>query len=97
MSLSIGLLRTEYLDSPDGIAYEFAQELMWRGSMDGYMGGEGRVWTDFSFSQVMRYADEFAAERALSQDQRDAIATWLESLPWITDAAERYIELYFET
>ncbi len=96
MSVQVGSVSIEYYPPLGGIASDFVKELMWIRAVNCYMSGMGRVWTDFTFGQMMNYADEFAASEGLTQNQRDSITAWLESLPWDEWDDERYIELYME-
>ncbi len=96
MSLIIGKLHTEYLDPPPDGVDDFVLELMWRYATSGYMSGEGRLWAAFSDSQLMRDVEEYANDNALSQDDRNVIEEWIETLPWdVEHDDERWVELYF--
>ena len=101
MSVQVGHVSIEYYPPLDSIVSEFVKELMWRRSVNCYMSGEGRVWADFSFSRMARYAVEFVEDQGYPQAGLRSIRKWLDTLSWIgetetADGDDRYIELYFE-
>ena len=67
MSVQVGHVSIEYYPPLDSIVSEFVKELMWRRSVNCYMSGEGRVWADFSFSRMARYAVEFVEDQGYPQ------------------------------
>ena len=97
MSRQVGRVSIEYFEPLDSIPSYFVDDLMFIKAVNCYMSGQGRVWTDFSFDEIMGYADEYAAREGLTQAQRESITAWLESLPWNEQDDERYIELYMES
>ena len=82
MSLSISIIRQEYLDPPPGRAYEFAWRLVEKGAGDPFATGIGRCWTSFTQREVLRLLDEFTHEEGLSPEERQEVRSWVESLPW---------------
>ncbi len=89
MGLSIGIMKVEYLERPDGAAYKFAQHMAEEGAMDAYMFGDGGSWIPFTQRQVLELLDVFAARRGLSAVDRRLVVEWLMELPWIGGVAGR--------
>ena len=82
MGLDVGIMHVEYLERPQGIAYEFAWQLAHRASANGYMTGEGRNWAPFTQRQVLRSFRRFVAARGIDAEGRAEILSWVRSLPW---------------
>ena len=92
----VGKLKKTYIDPPTYVGYEFVRELVIDGSPD-YMGGEDRLWGNFTRSQMRRVADRLVAEKGYTNIERAEIDSWVDSLPWDGEwEGERYIDLYFE-
>ncbi len=97
MGLDVGIITIQYLERPHGVAYEFAWELAYEASANGYMAGEGNNWGTFTQRQVLRMLDDFAEREGLGSTAKSDILAWVRSLPWDwwNDYHGGIIELHF--
>lgn len=82
MGLDIGIISINYLERPQGIAYEFAWELAQEASIGGYMYGEGNNWSAFTQRKVLIMLDQFVVDKRLDSAAKGEILQWLRLLPW---------------
>ncbi len=96
MGVRVGKIETTYFDPPTEAGDDFVLALFLSASAD-YMGGEGRLWGNFTRSQMRNVADSLVAEKGYTNIQRAEIDAWVDSLPWDEEYEdEAYIDLYFE-
>lgn len=91
MGLDIGIISIQYLDRPDGHAYDFAWRLAEEANVNGYMGGESNSWGGFEKEHVRQMLEDFAEARDWTDREESEVWAWVESLPWEGDT----IELHF--
>lgn len=91
MGLDIGIITTQILERPRGIAYRFAWELAAEANAFGYMGGPDNSYGPFTREEVAGLLESFTQQRSLTQEQVSRIKSWVDSLPWDGDD----IELHF--
>ncbi len=92
MALSIGVMSIAYLETPSGLAYEFARAMARTATYAGNTWGETSLWAPFTRDEIDELLDEFAEKRGLTTEQVAEVQTWLETLPWDGDD----LELYFD-
>lgn len=92
MALSIGVMSISYLDTPSGLAYQFAGEMARTATYAGNIWGETSVWAPFTRDEVDELLGEFTEEKGLIPEQVAEVQTWLETLPWAGDD----LELHFD-
>ncbi len=83
MGYDVAVVKTTYLDRPDGRAYDFLQELAanasfadWGGSFDSY------AFVEYLRENLLTRAREYANTTSLSQQETDDLLAWVEGLPW---------------
>ena len=92
MALSIGVMSISYLETPNGLAYQFAGELARTASYAGNTWGETSCWAPFTRDEIDELLDEFAVEKSLSPEQVAEVQVWLETLPWDGDDLDLYLD-----
>ena len=91
MALHIGIIGIQYLETPGGVAHEFAKELALEASVAGIMSGAGNSVGHFTKPHVGHLLYEYAEEHNLTDEETAQVWVWVETLPW--DGYE--IELHF--
>ena len=92
MALSIGVMSIAYLETPSGLAYQFAGEMARTAIYAGNTWGETNGWAPFTRDDIDELLDEFSTENSLTPGQVAEVQAWLESLPWDGDD----LELHFD-
>ena len=92
MALHIGIMGIQFLETPSGVAHEFAKELALEASVAGTMSGAGNSVGYFTKPQVGHLLYEYAEEHDFTDEETSQVWAWVESLPWDGDG----IELYFD-
>ncbi len=85
MGMDVGKVSIEYLDRPQGLAYEFIKELACEASCV----GDGNAFGFYLRSDMERKAKEFAKGNELAEQ---ILMDWIASLPWGEDG---YLTLTF--
>ena len=92
MALSIGVMSISYLETPNGLAYQFAGEMARTAGYAGNTWGETSCWAPFTRDEIDELLDEFAVEKSLSPEQVAEVQVWLETLPWDGDDLDLYLD-----
>ena len=92
MALSIGVMSIAYLETPSGLAYQFAGEMARTATYAGNTWGETSVWAPFTRDEIDELLGEFTEEKGLTPKQVAEVQAWLETLPWDGDD----LELHFD-
>ena len=92
MSLHMGIMSFQYLDIPEGLAYDFAREMAQDWEAGEWARGEGEAYLYFERRPLRRLLRDFCRERKVPFKEEAAIWAWLDSLPWTT---EDMLELHF--
>jgi hypothetical protein len=78
MGLDVGVVSIEYLERPQGAAYEFIQHLAAVASCI----GEGNAFGFYLREEMEEEAKGFLARMEASPEQVAEIEKWIEKLPW---------------
>ena len=92
MALSIGVMSIAYLETPNGLAYQFASEMARTASYADNTWGETSCWAPFTRDEIDELLDDFTVEKSLTQDQKAEVWAWVDSLPWDGDDLELYLD-----
>ena len=88
MALSIGVMSVAYLETPTGLAYQFAREMAQTATYAGNTWGETNVWAPFTRDEIDELLGEFVKDQGLTPEQVAEVQAWLETLPWDGDDLE---------
>ena len=92
MSLHMGIMSFQYLDIPNGLAYDFARVMSQDWEAGEWARGEGEAFLYFKRRHLRHLLRGFCRERRVPFKEEAATWAGLDSLPWTT---EDTLELHF--
>ncbi len=78
MGMDVGKVSIEYLDRPQGAAYEFIKELACEASCV----GDGNAFGFYLRADMEARANEFASRQQAAEEEAKELMAWVSSLPW---------------
>ena len=100
MGLSVGVVKFQYLDSPDELLREFLRHLRMRTQFDDeiWQVSEGmNTIVEVTRPDMLRHATEFVSEDEIDKAGEQRIMDWIMDLPWdegMGDEGEDVIALH---
>ena len=91
MSLMVGVVKFQYLDSPDELLRDFLRHLRMRTQFDGeiWQVSEGiNTIVEVTRPDMLRHATEFVSDDDINKAGEQRIMTWIGDLPWDEDSGE---------
>ncbi|MBI4216236.1 MAG: hypothetical protein HY687_02410 [Chloroflexi bacterium] len=78
MGLDVGKVTIEYLERPEGLAYEFGYEM----ATTAQAWGEGNALGFYLRRDLLRQARAFARQSNATPEETAALVHWVRGLPW---------------
>ena len=100
MGLDVGVVKFQYLDSPDELLREFLRHLRMRTQFDDeiWQVSEGmNTIVEVTRPDMLRHATEFVSEDEIDKAGEQRIMDWIRDLPWdegMGDEGEDVIALH---
>lgn len=94
MTTHVGVVNIEYQPYPQGAIKEFVTHLSESSHETNWeMGGYHDVIVEYQKEVLEGVAQDYAKESQLEDEQRTAILSWVDSLPWTQDYVMLHINV----